>query len=962
MTPVNPILPHPWLTLALVMGLGLPAVSVAAADLVVPNGATVTLTAGSYSYGSVLVQTGGTLQVNDVVAIFADQFEVESGGLVDGLGRGYQGSALAGTGPGAGTSDGEGAGHGGKGGGVLVASGLVYDDALLPLLPGSSGGASSQFPGGAGGAALRVSASGSVIVAGIIDLRGQEGSYSTQAGGGGSGGGLYLEGASLAVSGALKLAGGNGGGGTSGGGGGGGGRVALRSRTASFSVSGSVDASGGSAGSGVTTFPSGGGGSIAYLPGNDLEVPGLLTLGPDAASFAAVHILPQGQLSVPAGLSLSATSLQLDAGGQLLDAGLLAVSGSISLAGNALLRIQGQSLTLSAISLAAGNRLELQSGAHLRLPSSALPAGMDLKIQKSTLSLGSAFSLGPGDGLDLEGLLLCDQDLRVQSGASLVVRGVAEIRAQRFLLEAGGLVDGDERGYPAGQGPGNSPDGQGAGHGNYGGYNGFYGSSIPGGAPYDNALAPAEPGSGGTNSSAGGACVQIIATAGVGLSGTVRVNGGTSTGTGVGGAGGSGGSIYVNAPLVWGPGSLSARGGNGGVGATFGGAGAAGGLVYVSSNGGACGQALVADVRGGSGAGGSFASGTAGGDGLFGTNCPATPTPTFTPTFSVSPTPSATPSATPSFTVSPTPTASPSPTPTQTAIPVGSCPWTGWGSPDNAYGLASGNFIFAAKVRFDQDVVVSRLRAQFDAASGSGLARLALYSSNGTRPVSLLLASAETPYGPGMAAATVPPTQLPAGEYWIALLTDSAFALGYSEIVGLNSVYTRPLAYGPFPALWSLGSGNFTDTALALQAETCGLGTTLTPTLTSTHSPSATLSPSPSASPSISPTPTHSATATPSAVPAAGPRLSGLGRSLLGPVPVRRGQPLCLHFAADPSDAELWLYTLSGDLAARARWDGAGRDLCVDSHRLAPGVYFARLRAVSAAGRELSWQKLAVLP
>jgi hypothetical protein len=945
--------------LALAFAFLAPDASVQAADLIVPNAATVTLSAGTYSYVSVIVQSGGTLQVNDVVALITDHFEVESGGLVDGLGQGYQGGAIAGNGPGAGINYGEGAGHGGRGGVVLAASGLTYGNGLLPLLPGSSGGASSFFPGGAGGAALQVSAGGSVIVAGIIDLRGQEGSYSTQAGGGGSGGGLYLEGASLSVSGELRLGGGNGGGGTVGGGGGGGGRVALRSRTGSFSVSGSVDVSGGGNGSGTSSLSAGGAGSIAYLPGNDLEVPGLLSLGPSPASYQAVRILGQGELSVPTGLSLNAASVQLDPGGRLLLAGPLAVSGGLSMAGNALLRIQSVSLTLSAASLAPGNRLELQGGAHLRLPSAGLPSGLSLTVKDSSLSLGASFSLGPGDYLDLQGLLTCDQDLSVLSGASLIARGVAVIQAQRFLLEAGGLVDGNERGYPAGQGPGHSADEQGAGHGNYGGYNGFRGNTVPGGPPYDDPLSPAEPGSGGTASSAGGACVRVIASQGIGLSGTVRVDGGTSTAGSIGGAGGSGGSVYLSAPLIWGPGSLSARGGNGGGGGLWGGAGAAGGLIYVASSGSACGQALSADVSGGSGALGPWGNGTAGGDGLFGISCPPTPTPTFTPSFSVSPTPSTTPTASPSATASPTPTATPSASPTQTVIPVGTCPWTGWGPTANGLGPINAGFAFAARVRFEQDVVVSRLRAHFSPSSGSGLLRLALYSSNGTRPVSLLLAADETAYGPGAVAATVPPTQLPAGEYWIVMLSNAPFTVDAAEVPGLNDIYSRSLGYGPFPASWSGGNANFQETALALQAETCGLGTTLTPTLTSTHSPTATASPTPSASPSISPTPTLSATATPTPSPAAAPRLSTTGHSLLGPAPVKRGRPLCAWFKAPPHWAEVELFNVSGEHVAHAALDGGG--LCLATERLAPGVYLARIRTESAEGREERMQKVAVV-
>src|SRR5688572_9586201 len=89
-----------------------------AVDLIVPSAASVSLAAGTYSYGVVQVQTGGTLTIHDAVQVYAATFEVQAGGVVDGNGRGFAGSNdffnPAGSGPGGGPGNGDGAGHVGQ--------------------------------------------------------------------------------------------------------------------------------------------------------------------------------------------------------------------------------------------------------------------------------------------------------------------------------------------------------------------------------------------------------------------------------------------------------------------------------------------------------------------------------------------------------------------------------------------------------------------------------------------------------------------------------------------------------------------------------------------------------------------------------------------------------------------------------------------------------------------------------
>jgi hypothetical protein len=88
-------------------------------DLVIINGESCTLNAGSYTFNSVSIQTGGTLVLNgdtlsnQGVTINVGSLTVENGGTIMSDGLGYGG----GVGPGTPGTSGAGAGHGGIGGG-----------------------------------------------------------------------------------------------------------------------------------------------------------------------------------------------------------------------------------------------------------------------------------------------------------------------------------------------------------------------------------------------------------------------------------------------------------------------------------------------------------------------------------------------------------------------------------------------------------------------------------------------------------------------------------------------------------------------------------------------------------------------------------------------------------------------------------------------------------------------------
>ncbi len=175
---------------------------------------------------------------------FTGDVDVEAGGIIGGVGRGWPG----GMGPGAGGEDavGGGGGHGGTGGSGHpnypgATPGPAYGSFEMPVTLGSGGGndTDNNVPGGAGGGALRLTVGGDVHVDGEINLDGA--AYPSGHAGGGAGGSLWIECNDFTGTGSVTARGG--GGHLSWSGGGGGGRIVIQNTAASFT--GLVSACGG---------------------------------------------------------------------------------------------------------------------------------------------------------------------------------------------------------------------------------------------------------------------------------------------------------------------------------------------------------------------------------------------------------------------------------------------------------------------------------------------------------------------------------------------------------------------------------------------------------------------------------------------------------------------------------------------------------------------------------------------
>ncbi|MBL4658699.1 MAG: T9SS type A sorting domain-containing protein [Flavobacteriales bacterium] len=188
-------------------------------------------------------------------------------------------------------------------------------------------------------------------------------------------------------------------------------------------------------------------------------------------------------------------------------------------------------------------------------------------------------------------------DLIIQNGGRIY--GNADITCNNLYVD--GAINSTARGFLSSDGPGAGADVldsiKGGGGAAYGG-NGGQGQNTTGtsGSAYDFALTqPTQMGSGGgeqqfwidAEGGAGGGAIKIIAAGIVTINGTIGANGdvGFCMGLDYCSGGGSGGSIWLQANELRGTGSITANGGNGGIG-TFAGGGGGGGRIalYYSSN------------------------------------------------------------------------------------------------------------------------------------------------------------------------------------------------------------------------------------------------------------------------------------------------------------------------------------------------------------------------------------------
>ena len=205
-------------------------------------------------------------------------------------------------------------------------------------------------------------------------------------------------------------------------------------------------------------------------------------------------------------------------------------------------------------------------------------------------------------------------DLVITNGGILEVHGAVDpdgstandkgmiLRVKSLDIQAGGKIDGNGQGYPAGSSEtGSAPTASGGTSGSGGGHGGAGAEGVTDGtnpavtpgaafgireAPITLGGAGGQSGTGGLGGSGGGA-IKIEASGTVTINGTITMNGADGAVTGnASGGGGAGGSIWVQADTIAGSGSVSAVGGIGSPSGVLrqGGGGGGGRVALVCTN------------------------------------------------------------------------------------------------------------------------------------------------------------------------------------------------------------------------------------------------------------------------------------------------------------------------------------------------------------------------------------------
>jgi hypothetical protein len=87
---------------------------------------------------------------------------------------------------------------------------------------------------------------------------------------------------------------------------------------------------------------------------------------------------------------------------------------------------------------------------------------------------------------------------------------------------------------------------------------------------------------------------------------------------------------------------------------------------------------------------------------------------------------------------------------------------------------------------------------------------------------------------------------------------------------------------------------------------------------------------------------------------------SGLGRSVLGPVPAKKGDPVCMYFDSAPRTTEWLVLNTRGERVASLQFSSEVQQ-CWATQGVAPGIYFVRVKVNGLDGRQSTLvQKLAI--
>ena len=580
----------------------LSAATPALADLTIAGTLCVTGWTSKVESASVTVANGGVVTcaggaTNEVdlsrVWIVCNNLVVESGGAIDASAKGYQpypsttmpkaaitdvanSDSVAGYGPGA-LWFRRGATHGGVGGFVRGYTGhrrvLPYGDAAEPVLPGSSGASSKWNVGTAGGGAVRIDATGTVTINGVIsaDAASTANTSGTYTGCGSGGSVLIYCNAFCGANGSVTARGGSG-------------NVALQTASnASYFAGG-----GGRIAIHYTTADATSGMTFSVAEGRALNTgfnaQDAYAGDADAGTlwFSDDTFLKFLGTGLSGRLINTASEIELDSISmtfgrvRFAKPGIsVSVAGDVAISGDARLEFGGDTptnrvydcdlMTTRPWTFTVGGDVTLSSGGRLDLRGAYTNGTTDvcggLASVSGTLTVGASSSL------------YCWSDV--------VNGGSPKISAGSFTVAADGLVSAENRGFAGGfgdtyagtqhrgfgPGAGTNPGWycEGGGHGGAGGLEGRVAAGTT--CAYDNEYVPGLAGSGGAatgwaRQAAGGGVVHVTAAGAIVVDGTINADGQASAN--IRGGAGAGGTIYLKCATFSGAstGVLSAKGGN----------------------------------------------------------------------------------------------------------------------------------------------------------------------------------------------------------------------------------------------------------------------------------------------------------------------------------------------------------------------------------------------------------------
>ena len=522
------------------------------------------------------------------VYLICSNLTIDGGGQINVDAKGYRGgggSSAPGSGPGGGGGDSNGGSHGGFSGGDqrAMGKGFPYDDPFAPLLPGSGGGASGN-PGGHGGGAVRVSATGRVLVNGIITANG--GPVNGIWAGGGSGGAVFITCNTIGGTNVIQVNGGNSIVTQPGVMGGAGGRIAVdydATAQGMAPMSSIVFSSGPGAGYsggqlsdiGTVHFPD------TRLLTEPINVSGQIVMDtlawtPDRLTVSNNWIrFPQEgfQLAVSNDVTISGVNGRLELGASVLTNFNTPPS---SQAGFWKFRFFAAA---TAPVLLVGGNLTLANGGSLCVYSAPTNGGGP--AYGSLVDVTANMTVGAG-------CWVYAYSHWTNGGSPLFrMRSLSIATNAGFKADGGGFAGGNAE-WPAGgvnctgygPGAGRKESSDTSSGGSYGGLGGRMADTAK---TYGSSNAPAMPGSGGGSGGTpnvsggfGGGQAQIVAQATVALDGMISANG--DVGTGNYRSGGSGGGVYLRCRKFIGStnGILRASGGPGSINAWIGGGGGGG--------------------------------------------------------------------------------------------------------------------------------------------------------------------------------------------------------------------------------------------------------------------------------------------------------------------------------------------------------------------------------------------------